>query len=200
MHEGLPKEIVGSVSRTGEEALRAEKGPSSTSLLPSQSSSLNRQGNATMKKLAMLALALASVPITAFAQSTHSQAPPYCFDLSRIVDLAVTKERFASIAGRPRPGDFRDASLILAGWKDCSLYGAATYTCDSAEMDTAEAGPRPPSGPRQATSFCTPPRDRSRSRSARIKPTASDTSSASRFLCVETRCLQWWHRARLLKC
>jgi hypothetical protein len=58
--------------------------------------------------------------------------------LSRIVDLAVTKERFASIAGRPRPGDFRDASLILTGWKDCSLYGAATYTCDSAEMDIAE--------------------------------------------------------------
>ena len=91
-----------------------------------------------MKKLAMLALALASLPITALAQSERSQAPPYCFDLSRIVDLAVTKERFASIAGRPRPGDFRDASLVLAGWKDCSLYGAATYTCDSAEMDTAE--------------------------------------------------------------
>jgi hypothetical protein len=91
-----------------------------------------------MKKLAMLALALASVPITALAQSAHSQTPPYCFDLTRIVDMAVTKERFASIAGRPRPGDFRDASLILAGWKDCSLYGAATYTCDSPEMDTAE--------------------------------------------------------------
>ena len=89
-----------------------------------------------MKKLAMLALPLA---ITAFAQSARSQAPPYCFDLTRILDLAVTKERFASIAGRPRPGDFRDASLILAGWKDCSLYGAATYTCDSAEMDTAAA-------------------------------------------------------------
>ena len=88
-----------------------------------------------MRKLAMLALPLA---ITAFAQSARSQAPPYCFDLTRIVDLAVTKERFASIAGRPRPGDFRDASLMLAGWKDCSLYGAATYTCDSAEMDTAE--------------------------------------------------------------
>jgi 2-C-methyl-D-erythritol 4-phosphate cytidylyltransferase len=28
--------------------------------------------------------------------------------------------------------------LVLAGWKDCSLYGAATYTCDSPEMDTAE--------------------------------------------------------------
>ena len=88
-----------------------------------------------MKKLAMLALPLA---VTTLAQSARSQAPPYCFDLTRIVDLAVTKERFASIAGRPRPGDFRDTSLILAGWKDCSLYGAATYTCDSAEMDTAE--------------------------------------------------------------
>src|SRR5262249_46841616 len=90
------------------------------------------------KKLTMVAIAMASLPATALAQSAHPQAPSYCFDLSQIVDLAVTKERFASIAGRPRPGDFRDASLVLAGWKDCSLYGAATYTCDSAEMDTAE--------------------------------------------------------------
>jgi hypothetical protein len=91
-----------------------------------------------MKRVAMLVLALASLPATALAQSARSPVPPYCFDLSRIVDLAVTKERFASIAGRPRPGDFRDAKLVLAGWRDCSLYGAATYTCDSAEMDTAE--------------------------------------------------------------
>lgn len=91
-----------------------------------------------MKKLAILALPLASFPAMALAQNTRAPAPSYCFDLSRIVDLAVTKERFASIAGRPRPGDFRDTKLVLAGWKDCSLYGAATYTCDSAEMDTAE--------------------------------------------------------------
>src|SRR5262249_56210432 len=38
------------------------------------------------------------------------------------------------------PGDFRDARLVLAGWKDCSVYGAATYTCDSTAMDTAEQG------------------------------------------------------------
>jgi hypothetical protein len=87
--------------------------------------------------IAMLALAVASLPATALAQGARSQAPPYCFDLSRITDLAVTKERFASIAGRPRQGDFRDTSLVLPGWKDCSLYGAATYTCDSAEMDSA---------------------------------------------------------------
>jgi hypothetical protein len=31
-----------------------------------------------------------------------------------------------------------DTSLALAGWKDCSLYGAGTYTCDSAEFDRAE--------------------------------------------------------------
>jgi hypothetical protein len=27
---------------------------------------------------------------------------------------------------------------VLADWKNCSLYGAATYTCDSSEMDSAE--------------------------------------------------------------
>jgi hypothetical protein len=92
-----------------------------------------------MTKLAILAVAVASLPAAALGQNARSPAPPYCFDLSRIVDLAVTKERFASIAGRPRQGDFRDASVVLPDWKDCSLYGAATYTCDSAEMDSAEA-------------------------------------------------------------
>jgi hypothetical protein len=101
-------------------------------------SSLDGEGQAMMKKLAIMAVALASLPATAFAQNARSQAPPYCFDLSRIVDLAVTKEPFASIAGRPRQGDFRDATLVLADWKDCSLYGATTYTCDSAAMDSAE--------------------------------------------------------------
>jgi hypothetical protein len=90
------------------------------------------------KKVATLAIALVSLPATTLAQTPRAPAPPYCFDLSRVIDLAATKERFASIAGRPRPGDFRDTKLVLAGWKDCSLYGAATYICDSAEMDTAE--------------------------------------------------------------
>jgi hypothetical protein len=92
-----------------------------------------------MTKLAILAVAVASLPAAVLAQNARSPVPPYCFDLSRIVDLAVTKERFASIAGRPRQGDFRDASVVLPDWKDCSLYGAATYICDSAEMDSAEA-------------------------------------------------------------
>src|SRR5215468_12320790 len=90
-----------------------------------------------MRNLAIMAVAMVSLPVTALAQNTRAPAPPYCFDLSRVVDLAVTKERFASIAGRPRQGDFRDTSLMLPNWKDCSLYGAATYTCDSAEMESA---------------------------------------------------------------
>jgi hypothetical protein len=86
---------------------------------------------------AILAVGLASLPATAPAQNPRSQAPSYCFDLSRITDLAATKVRFAPIAGRPRQGDFRDTSLMLPNWKDCSLYGTATYTCDSAEMESA---------------------------------------------------------------
>jgi hypothetical protein len=89
-------------------------------------------------KARLLALAMASLPAIALAQGARSQGPSYCFDLSRVVDLAMTKERFTSIAGRPRQGDFRDTSLVLVGWKGCSLYGATTYTCDSSEMDTAE--------------------------------------------------------------
>src|SRR5262249_60847549 len=58
----------------------------------------------------------------------------------RLVDRGMTKERCASIAGRPREGSYVGTNLVLAGWKDCSLYGAATYTCDSPEMDTAEDG------------------------------------------------------------
>jgi hypothetical protein len=90
------------------------------------------------KNLITLALALTSLSAIASAQDTRAEAPPYCFDLTRVVDLAMTKERFASIAGRPRQGSFVGTSLVLAGWKDCSLYGPATYTCDSPAMDTAE--------------------------------------------------------------
>jgi hypothetical protein len=89
-------------------------------------------------KAGLLALAMASLPAIASAQDARSQAPPYCFDLSRVVDLAMTKERFASIARRPRQNSFQNTRLVLPAWKDCSLYGAATYTCDSPEMDTAE--------------------------------------------------------------
>src|SRR5215813_13946754 len=95
-----------------------------------------------MKKFMTLAVAMASLPVIALAQGARSQAPSYCFDLSRVVDLAMTKERFASIAGRPRQGDFRDTSLVLVDWKDCSLYGAATYTCDSSEMESAAEAER----------------------------------------------------------
>src|SRR5262249_17175215 len=91
-----------------------------------------------MTKLTILAVAMASLPPIAPAQDARRQAASSCFDLRRVVDLAMTKERFASIVGGQRQGSFQDTSLVLKDWKDCSLYGAATYTCDSSEMDTAE--------------------------------------------------------------
>jgi len=53
-------------------------------------------------RLAILAWVLASVPAAAMAQDTRAQAVPYCPDLQRVVALAMSKERFASIAGKPR--------------------------------------------------------------------------------------------------
>ncbi len=84
------------------------------------------------------ALAFASSAATASAQDVGSEAVPYCADLKRIADLAVAREGFASITGQPREGNFFETSVALAGWKECSLYGPATYTCDSRELGTAQ--------------------------------------------------------------
>jgi hypothetical protein len=86
------------------------------------------------KRLILWALALAGATATTAAQD----APAYCSELQQIVSLAMTKGRFSDIAGKPQQGDFHDTSLPLAGWRNCSLYGTSTYTCDSVEVDTAE--------------------------------------------------------------
>jgi hypothetical protein len=85
-----------------------------------------------------LALALASPAAMASAQDLDAQPPPYCSELKQVAGLALTKERFASIAGAPREGNFVNTSLPLTGWRDCSLYGLGTYTCDSQNVGTAE--------------------------------------------------------------
>jgi hypothetical protein len=91
-----------------------------------------------MRTLTILALALASSTAPASAQDAGSAAAAYCSELKRVVALAMTKERFALIAGNPRDGNFQDTSLALTGWKDCSLYGSGTYACDSQALATAE--------------------------------------------------------------
>jgi hypothetical protein len=91
-----------------------------------------------MRYRVIFALALASLPTTTSAQNPTTDAPAYCSELQQIVSLAMTKGRFSDIAGKPQQGDFHDTSLPLAGWRNCSLYGTSTYTCDSVEVDTAE--------------------------------------------------------------
>jgi hypothetical protein len=93
---------------------------------------------AMIRKSIILASALASSPATASARDLSAPPPPYCSELKRVAGLALTTERFASIAGVPREGNFLSTSLPLPGWKDCSLYGSATYTCDSLDVGTAE--------------------------------------------------------------
>ena len=91
-----------------------------------------------MRILIISVLALAASMTAPLAQDVGSQAASYCPDLKQIAALAMTKERFASITGKPRDGNFLDTSLPLRGWKDCSLYGPGTYTCDSQELRTAQ--------------------------------------------------------------
>jgi hypothetical protein len=86
----------------------------------------------------IFALALVSLPATTLAQDAATDAPAYCSELQQIVSIAMTKGRFSDIAGKPQQGDFHATDLALPGWKECSLYGASTYTCDSVEVDTAQ--------------------------------------------------------------
>ena len=77
------------------------------------------------------ALGLIGLGGAAFAETA------WCPDLKRVIDLTVTKEKFAYVAGAPRQGDFRDTTMPLAGWRDCSLYGTRTYLCESQGLKTA---------------------------------------------------------------
>ena len=100
-----------------------------------------------MLRLASLTVALAFAAGMARAQpSAPSDGPAtnsavsYCADLKRVTVLALTKERFATIVGTPREGSFFETTLPLSGWKDCSLYGSRTYTCDSHDLGSAGEG------------------------------------------------------------
>ena len=81
-------------------------------------------------RAAVLALALCGIAGAAVAETA------WCPDLKRVIDVAATN-RLAAIAGPAREGSFRDTTIALAGWRDCSLYGDRTYTCDSPAFATA---------------------------------------------------------------
>jgi hypothetical protein len=102
----------------------------------------------------ILALALASFPGAALAQAAGPDAAAFCSELKRVVVLAATKERFASIAGKPREGNFLETNLPLTGWRDCALYGAVTHTCDSREHDSADEAERAQAGLVQQIKSC----------------------------------------------
>src|SRR5712671_3280572 len=78
--------------------------------------------------------------VVSHTMTLAQDAASYCGDLRRVASLTSARDRFASIAGKPREGQFSDTVLPLTGWKDCSLYGTGMYTCDSAPLkDTDQA-------------------------------------------------------------
>jgi hypothetical protein len=85
----------------------------------------------------------AAMFLTMPLQSAQAEElPSYCPVLRDVAALALGKDRFKSIIGRPREGSFLETMLPLPGWADCSFYGARTYTCDSRPFDTAAEGHR----------------------------------------------------------
>ena len=83
---------------------------------------------------------MASVFAGAFARA--DDVPSYCAELRQVAAAALAKDKFAGILGKPRAGNFLDATVALPGWEDCAFYGPRTYTCDSHGFKTAEEGDR----------------------------------------------------------
>jgi hypothetical protein len=69
-----------------------------------------------------------------------AEVPSYCAELKQVAALALARDKFASIIGAAREGNFRDSKIALPGWGDCSFYGTRTYTCDSQKFKTTEEG------------------------------------------------------------
>jgi len=69
-----------------------------------------------------------------------AEVPSYCAELKQVAALALAKDKFASIIGAPREGNFLDSKITLPGWGDCSFYGTQTYTCDSQGFKAADKG------------------------------------------------------------
>jgi hypothetical protein len=89
----------------------------------------------TARRTTMCAVLIAAAPL----QRAPAQEPPaYCPALREVAALVHTREKFASIIGRPREGNYLDTTRPLDGWADCAFYGARTYTCDSQPLRSAE--------------------------------------------------------------
>ncbi len=69
-----------------------------------------------------------------------AEVPSYCTELKQVAALALAKDKFASIIGAAREGNFLDSKITLPGWGDCSFYGTRTYTCESQWFKTAGEG------------------------------------------------------------
>jgi len=95
----------------------------------------------TLAKIRLLPYVLGLGAMAAGAPLALAQNPPavpYCEALKQIANMAMTRERFAPIVGKPREGNFLETTLPLPGWKNCAFYGPNYYTCDGAPARTAE--------------------------------------------------------------
>ena len=86
----------------------------------------------------VLASSLLAMASTVASAQIAPEFAGFCPSLQRVTTLAIGQDRFLSITGKPREGSYSETTLSLPGWRDCSLYGARTYTCDSRALSSAD--------------------------------------------------------------
>src|SRR6516225_9937245 len=97
--------------------------------------------SATYRRTLVRVCALTTAAMINAGSIVHTaEVPSYCAELKQVASLALTKDKFATIIGAAREGNFLDSKVTLPGWGDCSFYGTRTYTCDSQPYKSEDEG------------------------------------------------------------
>ena len=81
------------------------------------SASLHARRRTRVRLCALTTVALINVAPIAQA----AEVPLYCAELKQVAALALARDKFASIIGAAREGNFLDSKVSLPGWGDCSF-------------------------------------------------------------------------------
>jgi hypothetical protein len=104
--------------------------------------------------LGCVTLAVAAVAFGGGDGFAQLKTKSFCADLSYVVRSAGAADRFAAVTGKLREGSFHETTRPLNGWKDCTIYGERTYSCNSKTIWSASAAQRKLKAVVQDTKAC----------------------------------------------
>jgi hypothetical protein len=80
--------------------------------------------------------------ICAASIARADDTPPYCAELKQVAALVLAKDKFASIIGAAREGNFLESKVTLSGWGHCSMERELTLAIPAGSKPLTRATSR----------------------------------------------------------